>query len=112
MNKEDESLITQIAKKYKFDQSLALSEAFVASIVYVSKLRPHIVKENPLSVREMVCMSLMTVTKNIHHCATLLNISPQTITTYEKRIRQKLGARNRTQALYIALRRGYLSLEK
>jgi len=69
-------------------------------------------KGNPLTAREMTCLMLLVAGKNPEQCADLLNISYSSVITYEKRIRQKLGARNRAHAFYTAIYRGYLKVSK
>jgi DNA-binding CsgD family transcriptional regulator len=69
-------------------------------------------KDNPLTAREMTCLMLLATGKNPEQCADLLNITYSSVLTYEKRIRQKLGVRNRVQAFYTALCKGYLKIKQ
>ncbi len=71
---------------------------------------PGIVKNNPLSIREMLCLILLATGKSPEQCATLLNITSNTLSSYLKRIHKKLQVRNRTQAFFISLQRGYLQI--
>ena len=68
--------------------------------------------ENPLTPREMSCLMLLATGKNPEQCADLLNITYASVVTYEKRIRQKLGARNRAHALYLVISRGFVKIKK
>lgn len=68
--------------------------------------------ENPLAYREMMCLVLLATGKTPEQCADILTVSVQTVATYEKRIREKLGTRNRINSLYFAIRKGYLSILK
>lgn len=65
---------------------------------------------NPLTYREMVCMVLLAIGKNPEQCADIMGISTSSVVTYEKRVREKLSARNRVQAFYMAIRAGYLKV--
>ncbi len=65
---------------------------------------------NPLTYREMVCMVLLAIGKNPDQCADIMGISTSSVLTYEKRVRDKLGARNRVHAFYMAIRCGYLKV--
>lgn len=76
-----------------------------------TKLRLKLSSENPLTLREMTCLILLAMGKSPPQCADLLGISVRSVTTYEERIRKKLGARNRTHAFYLASIRGYFSFE-
>jgi len=73
---------------------------------------PDMRKGNPLTAREMECLMLLAAGKSPEQCADLLNISYSSVITYEKRIRHKLGARNRVNAFYKAIYKGYLKIEK
>jgi DNA-binding CsgD family transcriptional regulator len=59
----------------------------------------------------MICLLLLASGKNPPRCADILNISVNSIMTYEMRIRKKLGAKNRTQALFLALKEKYFQLQ-
>jgi len=74
------------------------------------KIIPEVSENNPLTMREMTCLILLAAGKNPDQCADLLNITYSSVTTYEKRIRQKLGARNRAHAFYVALHKGFLKV--
>ena len=67
---------------------------------------------NPLTPREMSCLMLLATGKNPEQCADLLKITYSSVVTYEKRIRQKLGAMNRAHAVYIAISRGFVKIKK
>lgn len=67
-------------------------------------------KDNPLTPREMSCLMLLATGKSPEQCGDLLNITYSSVVTYEKIIRQKLGARNRVNAFYTAICRGYLKV--
>ena len=65
---------------------------------------------NPLTLIEMACLTLLGTGKNPAQCADWLNLTEASVTTYEKRIRKKLGAHNRTHTLYLAIHRGYIKI--
>lgn len=114
MKKEDEKILADLMKKYNFADRGKISnediEFVMASISYVLKVRPNLNSNNPLSIREILCLAFLAAGKNPDKCADLLGISAKTIKTYEQRIREKLGARNRTNALYLAQIRGFISI--
>jgi DNA-binding CsgD family transcriptional regulator len=80
---------------------------FIETYLEISK---NVQDKNPLTPREMHCLMLLAMGKNPEQCADMLNLAHSSVITYEKRIRQKLGARNRVQAFYIAICRGYLQI--
>lgn len=114
MYKHNENLFTELVKKCKKEKLDTSSKEFldvlVTSIVYLSKLRPHLAPDNPLSFREMLCLILLSVGKNPDQCGDLLGISAESVRSYEKRIRRKLGARNRTHAFYLASVKGFIQV--
>lgn len=67
--------------------------------------------KNPLTPREMSCLMLLATGKNPEQCGDILNIAYSSVITYERKIRQKLGARNRVHAFYLAIYRGYLQIK-
>lgn len=71
------------------------------------KITPCLHAQNPLSLREMLCLLLLASGKNPPRCADILNISVNSVITYETRIRKKLGARTRTEALFLALKSSF-----
>ncbi len=73
---------------------------------------PKITVQNPLSLREMLCLLLLAVGKNPARCGDILNLSYNSVATYETRIRKKLNAKTRTHALFIALQNGYFEILK
>lgn len=74
------------------------------------KIVPDVRKDNPLTAREMLCLISLAMGKSPEQCADLLNVTYSSVVTYEKIIRQKLGARNRVNAFYTAICRGYLKV--
>ena len=114
MQKIYENSLIEIIKKYKTSDDSKKSkeclDIMVASIAYISKLRPHFAPDNPLSIREMMCLILLSVGKNPDQCGDLLGITAMSVRSYEKRIRRKLGARNRTHAFYLAAVKGFIQL--
>lgn len=114
MHKLNENALIELIKKYQTAGDNKKSKEFldimVASIAYASKLRPHLAPDNPLSIREMMCLILLSVGKNPDQCGDLLGITAESVRSYEKRIRRKLGARNRTHAFYLASVKGFIQL--
>lgn len=87
-------------------------EELCLGIAQITKIKPNVSANNPLSLREMTCLILLAIGMNPARCADLLNISIHSLSTYEDRIRKKLGARNRTHAFYLAFSNEYLLLIK
>lgn len=85
-------------------------ELFCRDIARITQIKPNVSENNPLSMREMVCLILLASGMNPARCAELLNISSNSVATYEERIRRKLGAYNRTHAFYLAATRKYILL--
>jgi DNA-binding NarL/FixJ family response regulator len=66
--------------------------------------------EEPLTPREIEVLELMAHGLPNKSIAERLGISDQTVKFHTASIRGKLGARNRTEALRLALRRGLVSV--
>jgi DNA-binding NarL/FixJ family response regulator len=63
----------------------------------------------PLSEREIAVLRLIAQGKQNHVISRVLSISEEAVKSRVKNILQKLGARDRTQAVTIATERGFLS---
>lgn len=118
MRKEDDKLLADLFNKYQsvedtdlLADSKRMLELLFASITYTSGIRPNLQLQSPLSIKETLCLILLAVGKTPDQCADLLGLSAKSVGTYEKRIRHKLGARNRLNAFYLAQLHGYLSVE-
>ena len=61
-----------------------------------------------LSPREQAVLQLIALGNTNHEIGKELGISEQTVKTHVRNVLEKLGARDRTQALAIARRRGFL----
>jgi DNA-binding NarL/FixJ family response regulator len=59
-----------------------------------------------LSARERQVLSLLVTGASVPAIAVMLHISPSTAKTYVARIYEKLGARNRAEAVMAAVRLG------
>ena len=62
----------------------------------------------PLSVRELHVLALLAEGRARKEIAVLLRISAHTVRFYQRHLLLKLGARNSTHAVAIALRRGLI----
>lgn len=81
-----------------------------ASQSRVSKLL-HATRENPaLSERENEVLRWLARGKSVTEIATILELSPETVRTYSKRLHEKLGAHNRVGAIIKALKLNLLRL--
>lgn len=114
MKNEDEKFLSQLIQRYKICRGIenchAALESLINNTIGFANIKLNVGKDNPLSVMEMLCMTILAIGKNPDRCADLLCISVKTVTTYEKRIRTKLGAGNRTNAFYLAQIRGFISV--
>src|SRR5690348_6391494 len=81
-------------------------ELWCTEIAKITKIKPKLSEENPLTLREMICLILLSIGINPAQCADLLKISINSLARYEERIRKKLRAHNRTHAFYLATIRG------
>jgi DNA-binding CsgD family transcriptional regulator len=63
-----------------------------------------------LTPREQEVLRMVAMGKTGHEIAGALVLSPETVSTHVRNIREKLGARSRAHALAIALRRGEIQL--
>jgi DNA-binding NarL/FixJ family response regulator len=111
---DNELFLSKLIKKYKSDKKKSLTsnshERVISGVIYTSSLKPNIKADNPLTMMEMLCLIFLVSGKEKRTCAKLLSKSEHTIKTYEQRIREKLMAKNRANAFYIALSKGYISL--
>jgi DNA-binding CsgD family transcriptional regulator len=74
-------------------------------------LHPPVVPKSvpdPLTPREIEVLRLTASGRRVSELATLLSVSPNTVKTHLAHAYDKLGARNRAQALAAGLRSGYL----
>lgn len=101
-----------LVEKTKFNKELYFSKVTLAGLAHYAGMTIDHSANNPLTVREMTCLILLANGKNPDQCADLLGISKRSVTTYEQRLREKLGAKNRTHALYLAASYGYIKLSK
>ncbi|HVM10849.1 MAG TPA: helix-turn-helix transcriptional regulator [Actinomycetota bacterium] len=63
---------------------------------------------DPLTPRQREVLALVADGRTTHEIARILRLSPHTVKNYLERIYERLGARDRTQAVAIALRGGFL----
>jgi DNA-binding NarL/FixJ family response regulator len=66
--------------------------------------------DDPLTAREVEVLSQVAGGNRNRDIADLLHISEETVKVHVKHIMDKLGAKDRTQAIAIALRRGIVHL--
>ncbi|HVV68007.1 MAG TPA: helix-turn-helix transcriptional regulator [Gammaproteobacteria bacterium] len=109
-----EQKIAAVFKEVDVMHHKQLPDSLVAILIKVLTeelgITPGIAVDNPLSLREMLCLILLATGKSPEQCAVLLNITANTFSSYLKRIHKKLRVRNRMQALFIALQKGYLQI--
>ena len=87
-----------------------LSAVAQAAQARVSQLLNH-GRENPaLSDREAEVLRWLARGKSVTEIATILELSPETVRTYSKRLHDKLGAHNRVGAIIRALKLNLLRL--
>lgn len=80
-----------------------------APIVWEYGLAEHLKLVESLSVREVEVLNLVAEGMDSKEVAAVLGISYRTVRTHVTSILTKLGARNRTQALRIALQAGIIA---
>lgn len=113
MNKQEENFLKNIFKNIRLSSDDNLIEVAFDALACMSKLKPNVSKkDNPLTRREMMCLILLAIGNNPDKCADMLGITTNSVTTYEQRIRKKLGARNRTHALYLASVKRYILIDE
>lgn len=71
---------------------------------------PHSRRQRPLSSRETEVLTLIAEGMSLSDIAQRLTISLATVRTHATNIYRKLGARNRSHAIALALRRGLIAL--
>jgi DNA-binding NarL/FixJ family response regulator len=69
-----------------------------------------VLHENPLTPREISVLQEVAAGFRNHEIGERLSMAEETVKVHVKRILQKLGARDRTHAVVIALRRGIIHL--
>ncbi len=110
MLEDDKQLLSKFIREYENKSSPSAHELVISSVSYASKLRPNLRDDNPLTMMEMLCLIFMVAGEGKKSCAKLLSKSEHTIKTYEQRIRDKLMVKNRANAFYSALSKGYISV--
>ncbi len=108
-------------RKYNRSINHNLIKTMVENIVYDSGIRHNLrwsetkkslnIKKKSPSFSEIMCLTLLATGRNPAQCADLLGIKEATVFTHEKRLRNKLGEKNRLHAFYLAIYNGYLSIE-
>jgi len=76
----------------------------------LKKIRRTPSSKNPLSEREYQVLKLLTKGCSYDEIAELMSVKKTTIATYIRRIYEKLGVKNRTEAIFEASHSGWLSL--
>lgn len=111
--KTEEKALAELFQKFRLDDRRAIAgnikDIIITAITCIAKLQPNLTPDNPLTLLEMIYLILLVTGKNPDQCADLLGVEMVTVQNTEKRIRKKLGARNRTHAFYIASVRGFLT---
>ena len=74
-----------------------------------AKLAEHI-GEDTLSAREVEVLALVTAGNRNRDIGEQLRIAEETVKVHLRRIREKMGAKDRTEAIAIAVRRGIIRL--
>jgi DNA-binding NarL/FixJ family response regulator len=69
------------------------------------------VSDNPLSPREVAVLGKLAEGKVYKQIADELGLSPNTVRSHLHRVYRRIGAVDRTQAVLIATRRGWLDLD-
>ena len=114
MRRSDETILLNLFNKYKRDDCEVGHQALLGTlteiIIFMAGIRPVSHPHNPLSAREMFCLILLAIGKTPDQCADMLQVTIADIFAYEKKMRKKLDAKNRTHAFYMALSRGYIAL--
>jgi DNA-binding CsgD family transcriptional regulator len=108
--------ITELMRRYRTQQKAPIHQASLwetqEKIVYTMRKFHGVSFDcspyNPLIFMENVCLALFFVGYRVKQVADLLALTRGTVDTYERRIREKLEARNRQEACYQALTRRYL----
>lgn len=75
----------------------------------LKRMRLAPVPNNPLSDREYQVLKLLTKGCSYDEIAALMAVKKTTIATYIRRIYEKLGVRNRTEAIFEASHSGWLA---
>ncbi len=110
-NSQSESQTGMLIKSLQFKhQSTDLACIWMELADMMINVQVKLSLKNPLTLVEMACLTLLGTGKNPAQCADILNLTEASLATYEKRIRKKLGAHNRTHALYLAIHRGYIKI--
>jgi len=89
------------------DRSAELGRYLYKIITCGENIRISQSPENPLSMNEMLALLLPVLGYRHKECAVIMEVDPSTFKEYQKRLRQKLGAKSSMDALYIALIKGY-----
>lgn len=66
----------------------------------------------PLGVRESQCLHLIASGMSNKEIAVVMGIAPYTVSAHIRKVLGKLGATNRTHAVALAWRRGWLDLDR
>lgn len=67
-------------------------------------------ENNPLNLRETVCLLILANGKNPDRCADVMNTSTSIVLNAMKSIHKKLNVRNQIQAFFKTLQCGYIQI--
>jgi DNA-binding CsgD family transcriptional regulator len=83
-------------------------ELFVSGVL--NELIPPVFEGAKPTERELQCLAMAARGLTSDDIAAKLDISPRTVQNHMDALRSKLGAANRQEAIFIASRRGYLTV--
>lgn len=86
--------------------------AFVIQKITMPPKPYKLILEKQLTHRELICLYWAARGKTTKETAILLRVKPRLVEQYRKAVRNKFGCKRLAEAVYIGMKRGYLSAFK
>lgn len=97
-------LIRNVGNKSPTKKQISLMESILSNIT----ISHHIAFDKKLTHREIACLFWASQGKSADEIANILNISPQTVYSYQKEIKRKLSCTSMAHAVFLGIRYGHI----
>lgn len=108
------SKLRHFIQKYKFKERGAIPKNHISDLVNLLNESAHVVvtfeEENPLSVMETITITLCILNSTDHEIGLILGVSRNTVKSYMSRIKDKLEATKRLEAVVKTIRSGIIRM--
>lgn len=103
-----QSMAIEVLDQLGITQPSSRQIAHIETLLFATTIKTDIYFAPQLSKREISCLYWSAKGKTSEEIAKLLHIQKQTVDSYKKEIKRKLGSRNIAQAVFEGIRWGYI----